>query len=502
MATLHKIHMVRGIGTSLVIAVFFLLYFQRNRSLLPPIPRQSEIVYPDDIPSEKMKLVQHSLWLIEMRWIIAGISTVVVIASFLLDILPASAIFPLLTCSLLVVASNIFFTRIAAKTRKPYRVLMYQIVSDLVILSGFIEFSGGIENPMYLLFFVHVTLAGLLLRRRHAFFITLVASALVCAVAFGQMTGILPHHTISLFPHKVGVHVVHASSNPDFVVGRVFPLIAVMFVIVYFVSLINEKLKAYEGLLLESSRRALSEVEKRRQAEDQLIQSSKLAAIGEFAGHIAHEINNPMGIIIGRLKLMKEDLTKRASTSKDVGVLDTVLRHAEVISNITRDLLTYSRPILKKREPVEINYLVKSALFLVDQDRIKRRIKINCGFMEKKIVVEGDFDELQRVLVNLINNAIEAISGQGAINIGISPDPASGVIITIEDTGSGIPKENISRIFEPFFTTKTIGKGTGLGLAIAAGIIKGHGGDIFVESSPGKGSKFTIKLPGQVAAGA
>ena len=231
------------------------------------------------------------------------------------------------------------------------------------------------------------------------------------------------------------------------------------------------------------------DVSQRKQMERQIIVSEKLASLGVLAAGIAHELNNPLNNIYLLAQLIKEDLRSGRVKEED---LDMILKQVQRASNIIRGLLEFSREGFISFEEVDVNSALEEILeFLrdiIEQHRVRvvKRLRV----VPK---VAGDKTMLQQVFANLITNACHAMPQGGELRIATRRSNGR-VEIEISDTGVGIKKEHLSRIFDPFFTTKER-NGTGLGLAVSHSIIKRHGGEISVESEPGKGSTFRISLP-------
>lgn len=228
-------------------------------------------------------------------------------------------------------------------------------------------------------------------------------------------------------------------------------------------------------------------------ANRQLLQAAKLASVGELASGMAHEINNPVGIILGRTDyILATQYDLSAEAKQDLKV---VRNQAERVASTVRSLLTFARPSALSIQPVDLAQLVDQAIALEAPRCHTAEVEIERSSSEAIPTIEADPDQLQQVLVNLMNNAIEAMPQGGRLGIHLANGDDGQVIVNISDTGTGITEENQSRIFDPFFTTKPAGKGTGLGLAVSYGIIRNHGGQIRVNSSPGRGSTFSIVLP-------
>lgn len=224
----------------------------------------------------------------------------------------------------------------------------------------------------------------------------------------------------------------------------------------------------------------------------QLLQSAKLATIGELATNIAHEINNPLTSILGFTTLLLKVTDESDPRRKDLKIIESeTLRSRDIV----RNLLDFARSKEPKKEPVDINEVIHNTLVLIRYYAEKSNIVINEEYQEvPKVAV--DVNQMKQVFINMIKNAMEAMphGGQLGIKTRWLLDEQQ-VEILLEDSGCGILPEHLSKIFDPFFTTKGETVGTGVGLAVSAGIIKRHGGDVKVESTVGQGSRFYIRLP-------
>ena len=221
------------------------------------------------------------------------------------------------------------------------------------------------------------------------------------------------------------------------------------------------------------------------------LQTEKLAALGQMAAGIAHEINNPLGGIL----LRGSNLIKKVPEEGPIREgLEVIINEAKRCKDIIQGLLEFSRERVLKPAPVDINLIIEKAVrvlkneFRLGHVQVVKRLSLD---MEDILV---DENQVQQVFVNLLLNAVEAIDGQGVITINSHMDKGQDrVRVEIEDTGCGICPEYLSKIFDPFFSTKP--KGTGLGLAVSYGIVQSHGGNIQVFSEPGGGTRFTVDFP-------
>lgn len=237
----------------------------------------------------------------------------------------------------------------------------------------------------------------------------------------------------------------------------------------------------------------IKDIEQQRLMRAQLAQADKLASIGELASGIAHEINNPLGIILGFTQLMIRNQKEDAHLHAD---LKTIEKHTRHCKSIVEDLLNFARTSKPKKELCDIHSIIDEVIHFIQQHTNTAEVQIEKAFDDDIGLLLLDEKNIKQVLINLIMNARHAIGNQGLITIRTQKDTLFGdVLIQVIDNGSGIEKKNLSRIFDPFFSTKPTGEGTGLGLSVSYGIIKNHGGRIDVTSEPGKGSTFTLKLP-------
>ena len=233
--------------------------------------------------------------------------------------------------------------------------------------------------------------------------------------------------------------------------------------------------------------------------QNQLIFSEKLASVGRLAAGVAHEIGNPLSAILGYLELLKRH---SGLGSEESDLLQRIEKELSRIHRIIRELLDYSRPAREEGEEVLVNEVVSAAVDLVSTQKgfpaIETVLRLDHGLP----AVRGSRHQLQQLLVNLILNAVDAMARGGRLTIltGLHKVGGSEVEIRVEDTGEGIPRENLRRIFDPFFTTREPGQGTGLGLSICSRIVDSMNGRIEVESEPGRGSVFTVILPAGPAA--
>jgi len=237
----------------------------------------------------------------------------------------------------------------------------------------------------------------------------------------------------------------------------------------------------------------IKDIEQRRLAEEQIAQTDKLASIGQLSAGIAHEINNPLGIILGFTQLLIRHEDPQSEKYQD---LKTIEKHVRNCKTIVEDLLNFARTSSPDENLIRIDTALEDVLKFIHQHGDHDRIEVVKNYDPEVPQMFLDEKKIKQVFMNLLLNARHAMGNEGRLSLSTEYHPESRqVVIKIADTGYGIEKRNLSRIFDPFFTTKPTGEGTGLGLSVSYGIIKNHGGDITVDSKVGRGANFSIRLP-------
>jgi two-component system NtrC family sensor kinase len=228
-----------------------------------------------------------------------------------------------------------------------------------------------------------------------------------------------------------------------------------------------------------------------REIQQALLQSEKLAAMGRLTSQIAHELNNPIYGIMNTLELLKTEIPPE---SKRRRILELSLSEIQRLSEMLRNMLSFSKPEEEKRRPIKIDDLMEGILLVMEKQMKESNIQVETSFDPGIPEVMASTNQMRQVMLNIFKNGKEAMPKGGTLTIRTARE-GNKVLIHIQDTGTGIPEEIRDKIFEAFFTTKQKVKGVGLGLSVCYGIIKDHGGEIKVESEEGKGTTFTISLP-------
>ncbi len=260
---------------------------------------------------------------------------------------------------------------------------------------------------------------------------------------------------------------------------------------------LEHQLEAYE-YILSLNEELNNSLERLRNTQQQLVQVAKLGAIGELAASVAHELNNPLaGVLVYTKLLMKKLESGTYEKSEAMSHLREIESAIDYCSDIIRGLLDFARQSTPVMRPLTFTRVIDKAISLAGNQAKKKKIEIIRDESPSLPLVDGDFNQILQVLVNLIVNAVQATEEGGRLTISTGIAGEEWVQIKVRDTGCGISAENLDKLFTPFFTTKQDVKGVGLGLAVSHGIIERHGGRIEVESREGEGSTFTIFLPSE-----
>jgi len=234
--------------------------------------------------------------------------------------------------------------------------------------------------------------------------------------------------------------------------------------------------------------------EERERLEEELLLAGRLAAVGELAAGVAHELNNPLAAIQGFAQLLTKSNDLKEATKKD---LNTIFREAQRAARITQNLLSFARRHEPEKSLISINEAIEKTLELHTNPMKVNNIEVELELAPDLPKTLADFHQMQQVFVNIVNNAEQAmVDAHGKGRLVVKTLKAGNMIqISFADNGPGIPEENINRIFDPFFTTKEVGKGTGLGLSICYGLVEAHGGRIYAQSKLGQGATFVVEIP-------
>jgi two-component system, NtrC family, sensor kinase len=244
---------------------------------------------------------------------------------------------------------------------------------------------------------------------------------------------------------------------------------------------------------VESIVRYARDITEQKRMEQQIQKTEKLASLGQLAAGLAHEINNPLGVILTYTRLLKEQLTDQTEPLEDV---DTIEKHALTCKRVVSDLLNFARGEHARKQLTSINRTIEEAVQMVLHRLGQSHISVQLDLDPDLPLLNMDIDKMKQVFVNLLMNSEQAIEEDGEIRISTSYEDKTGYArVIFRDNGQGIASHLLPKVFDPFFSTKATGEGTGLGLSVSYGIIRDHGGEIQASSEQGEWTEFTILLP-------
>ena len=418
------------------------------------------------------ELAERIRWFIRLRWLAVGgiLIAAGVVASLGLSISWQR----LLGLAGLLAALNAVYAALSRRNIPPLPFTWWQIVADLTVLTLALHVSGGIENPFAFFYVFHVIIASILLPPRVSYLVAALATLFFLAMALFEHFGALPHAALGFVQWN----------NPRYLAAASFVLASTLFSSSYLASTIMEGLRRKD--------------EEMRRFNERLLQTEKLAAIGQLAAGIAHELNTPLASISGYAEELGEIV--QGAGEKVVQYTGVIRSQTERCKAITQSLLNFARKSDIQIQAVDVNAVIREA---IDYLRFKKRttqlaIETDLGDVPR---VQADPGQLLQVFLSVLVNAADAIVDGGTITVRSRAPSSTGlgtgkdVVVTVVDTGSGIPEENLKKVFEPFFTTKAPGEGTGLGLSLSYGIVKQLGGTIDLKSRVGEGTEVTIALP-------
>jgi signal transduction histidine kinase len=346
----------------------------------------------------------------------------------------------------------------------------WQILLDLGGLTLLLTWTGGIGSPLAAFFVFHMVFASLLLPRVMAYSGALVAVTMVVGGVWltEQWPATLNERLILVGWILTLLFTVHLTNN------------------------ITRNLRAQRRRLIRQNRRIRAMTRRLRKQQRMMIQNEKMSAMGQMAAGIAHEIANPLASMDSVLQLMQRNPDRPRPDS-----VVTLRTQVERIRNTIQQMSSFAHPDGGDWQTIGADVLIEQAIDLVRFDHRIRNVEIVRQFGDDPPMVRVSLQSIQQVLINLLLNAMDAMNGrpQPRIVLGVERD-GPWVVLWIEDNGHGIKPSHVARLFEPFFTTKPVGKGTGLGLSISYTLVRNHDGEITVSSTPDKGTRFDIHLPG------
>ncbi len=377
-------------------------------------------------------------------------------------------LFYLNAIAVLVLVLSGFYIGMLLKSRHLQILGYLQVILDTFLVSGIIFLTSGFSSIFSFLYILVIIYASMVISGRGGMVI-----AVLCSIEYGVMVDLQYYGVIH--PLNVAPDALILNYGWGYVLFRLAITIIACYVVAFLA-----------GYLTEQEKRARHDL---WAMEAQVKRVEKLAAIGEMAAGLAHEIKNPLASMSGAIQVLKEEL---ASSGDNARLMEIALRESERISGLVNEFLMFARPQPGNKKRVQLDREVQEIVKQFQTSHPKPRLDITTRF-DEDIQVEIDPEHLRQVIWNLLLNAAEALDSQGQIDVGVHVQANNYACITVSDNGHGMSEEIQQSIFDPFFTRKA--KGTGLGLSIVQRILTSYDGIIDVQSAPEKGSTFTVKLP-------
>ncbi|HEY0997430.1 MAG TPA: ATP-binding protein, partial [Gemmatimonadaceae bacterium] len=458
-------------------------------------------------PSALQQRRHYARWFIMMRGIAVIVAGAAVFAAIAVaEVLSDRVALVLGGLVALLATLNAAYALVLTRAEPGTRFLAVQVYGDLAVLILLLHFSGGIENPLTTLLLLHVIIAGIVLGRRHAYLVAGVAILLYATMAVGEWSRALEHYTLTIFPHPVvDGRVVHAAHDAVYVGSAVVLHAILLLLVASFTTTLVERIRQDERQLRGHAERAVAQAAAleralvtQREAQSQALRAARLAAVGELAGQVAHEVNNPIAIMSAkaRLLLRQHEQALPPAVAVEIG---KIAEQSDRVARIAQGLLSYCRPAPGARSALDVRVPIRRALAYVDARAAAAGVRVSDELPGSLPHVRANAPELEQVFLNLFLNALDAMPAGGTLRVAAHEErhgAEAALAVEVHDTGAGIPDDIRSRIFEPFLTTKGH-HGSGLGLSICQGLVGSHGGVIEVESRVGHGTRMTVRLPAE-----
>ncbi len=359
-----------------------------------------------------------------------------------------------------------------------------QIFLDFLSLTVLLHFAGGIENPFMSYYVYHTIVTAILLTRVEATIHTFLAIVMFGTMVMLEHLEIIKHWHLGISPHLT------FQEWPFHTLGPFFALVSTLLIVLYVTIAISERSRR-KNVEISTIREQLTRREQPR-SEEEILREEKLASLGKMSAGIAHEINNPLTIILTNVEMAIEDMESDNDTRELLEIVkEEVVRCRQIIGK----LLTFSRGEGVGRKLCEAGNVLEDSIALIRNYASLNGVEIDKDIPSETIQCRINQNHMKQVLFNIMMNGIQAMSDGGRLKVGLNQRAGECVMFTVEDTGCGISKSLLSKIFDPFFTTKKTGEGTGLGLSICHRLVEIHHGIIDIESVEKKGTKVTVRLP-------
>jgi signal transduction histidine kinase len=368
-----------------------------------------------------------------------------------------------------------------------------QITVDLIALAALLHLSGGLENPFIFYSVFHVVIASILLSRRATYLEATLGFSLIGAVGLGEFLGLLNHYPLGL------VSSVAAFQSPPFVAAQILVLGSTLYLTAYMATSISASQRSYEREAALLSNDVARKAELLEIAYTKVSQAERTKS--QYMRKVAHELKAPLGAIQMLLKVILDGLAGDIS-EKSRDLVTRAEHRARELTQLTQDLLALSRAregtLAVELAPIVPGELVAGVVAEVQGLAAQAGVTVAAEIVPGLETVEGDVAGLRQLVGNLVSNAVRYTPRGGRVAVRLQRADA-GLRLEVEDTGIGIPKDDLSRIFEEFFRSANArghtSDGTGLGLSIVRAVAEQHGGKVSVESEPGRGTRFTVNLP-------
>ncbi len=363
---------------------------------------------------------------------------------------------------------SIVYSIILPYAKQEFLFAYIQIIIDTVVVALIIFVTGGFSSIFSFLYLVVIVYSSMLLYGKGSMVI-----AALCSIEYGIMVDLEFYGILEPFVFEESLSAVYYDWRH--VIYKIIITVVACFAVAFLSSLLSEQDRKSKKKLWAMA--------------DHVKRVDKLAAVGEMAAGLTHEIKNPLASLIGSIQILREDIAYDPDIDR---LMQIVLREADRLNSLVSNFLMFAKPPSGQIEAIELNHALAETIKLFENDKSFRdRISVKKEFSER-IWVEMDQTHLRQIFWNLLLNAGEAITGAGLIHIRLYPLKNQYAGIQIVDTGCGMPSDVIDSIFDPFFTTKP--SGTGLGLSIIHSILESYGSQLDVESLEGKGTTFTLRL--------
>ena len=363
---------------------------------------------------------------------------------------------------------SFIYTLALNRVKKIIRFAYVQIGLDTIIVSLFIYVTGNFSSIFSFLYLVVIIYSSLLLYRKGSMIISFLCSTQYALMVLAEYNGFLKPF---VFEESLGA----TGADINQVIYKILITILGCFAVAFLSS-----------LLAEQARRSRNEL---WAMEDQVRRVEKMAAVGEMAAGLAHEIKNPLASMTGSIQILRDDVDLDPDHSR---LMQIVLREADRLSALVNNFLLFARPPAGKLELISLDKTINETVELFEKDgRVRGRIRVRKE-LAQGLFVEMDLVQLRQVMWNLLINAAEAIDGSGTIDIKLYPSKGRQACFEITDNGCGMSQDTIQSIFDPFYTTKQ--NGTGLGLSIVHSIVEAYDSRLDVRSKQGVGTTFSLWL--------